>query len=112
METQNQDFNLEETCFQIIAHSGEALSQMIDALKKCRENRFDEVEKLMEQASASLNKAHNVHTQLLVKEANGEKIGYSILLAHAQDNMMNTIIAQTFCEEMIKMYKSLKGIAE
>lgn len=108
IDKHSEEFNLEQFCFQIIALSGEALSLMMDALKKCREDNFKKVDELMEEATTILNKAHNVHTQLMVKEANGEEIGYSVLLAHAQDNLMNTILAKTFSEEMINMYKALK----
>lgn len=105
----NQKLNLEETCFQIIAFSGEAFSKLVEALKLCRNDDYAGAKKKIEEASDLLNQAHNVHTELLVREANGEEIGYSVLLTHAQDNMMNTLLAKTFAEEMMEMYKSLKG---
>ncbi|MGG3791907.1 PTS lactose/cellobiose transporter subunit IIA [Geobacillus thermodenitrificans] len=107
--TNNQKLKLEETCFRIIAFSGEAFSKLMEALKLCRNDDYDGAKKAIEEASDLLNQAHNAHTELLVREANGEEIGYSVLLTHAQDNMMNTLLAKTFAEEMIEMYKALKG---
>jgi cellobiose-specific phosphotransferase system component IIA len=108
----NTELTLEETCFQIIAFSGDALSTLINALKLCRKNDYAKAEKLIDEASNMLNKAHNIHTQLLANEAKGQNINYSVLLTHAQDNMMNTILAKTLVEEMIEMYKSLKRIEQ
>jgi PTS system cellobiose-specific IIA component/PTS system lactose-specific IIA component len=105
----NEKLNLEEACFRIIAFSGEAFAKLMEALKLCRNDDYAGAEKTIKEASDLLNQAHNVHTELLVKESNGEEIGYSVLLTHAQDNMMNTILAKTFAEEMMEMYKALKG---
>ncbi|MGA8943750.1 MAG: PTS lactose/cellobiose transporter subunit IIA [Thermoactinomyces sp.] len=105
----SSEMNLEEICFRIIACSGEALSLLMEALKKCRSHDYTGAEKSIDKASELLNQAHHAHTRLLTKEAGGEKIGYSILLAHAQDNMMNTLLAKTFTVEMMEMYKALKG---
>ncbi|MBA4602460.1 PTS lactose/cellobiose transporter subunit IIA [Thermoactinomyces mirandus] len=105
----SSEMKLEEICFQIIACSGEALSLLMEALKKCRGHDYAGAEKSIDKASELLNQAHHAHTQLLAKEAGGEKIGYSVLLTHAQDNMMNTLLAKTFTVEMIEMYKALKG---
>ncbi len=102
------EMKLEEICFQIIAYSGEAFSLLMEALKKCRKSDHAGAQKKIDEASELLNHAHHVHTQVLAKEAGGEKIGYSVLLTHAQDNMMNTLLAKTFTVEMIEMYKAFK----
>ena len=50
--------------------------------------------------------AHNTHTEIIVAEAKGEKSEYSVLLSHAQDTLMNTILAETLIEELIEVYKN------
>jgi len=102
--------NLEEICFQIIACSGDAFSLLMEALKKCREGDYAGAQQSIDNASELLNHAHSVHTQVLAKEASGKRVDYSVLLTHAQDNLMNTLLAKTFTLEMIEMYKSLREI--
>jgi lactose PTS system EIIA component len=110
MENSNMvNYDMEQICFQIIAHSGEAFSKLIEAVKICRAKDYAKANELMQEASGLLNQAHQFHTELLVGEAQGNKIEYSVLLAHAQDNLMNTMLAKTLFEEMIDMYKELKG---
>ena len=47
-----------------------------------------------------------MHTEILVSEAQGNKAEYSVLLSHAQDTLMNAILAETLLSEMIELYKT------
>ena len=98
--------DIEQVSFQIISFSGDSLSTMLKALEMSKEKKFDEAEKLMEEAKETLNQAHNVHTEILVSEAQGNKAEYSVLLSHAQDTLMNAILAETLLSEMIELYKT------
>ncbi len=98
--------DIEQISFQIISFSGDSFSTMVKALGKAKEKKFDEAEKLMEEAKKTLDEAHNVHTEILVSEAQGNKAEYSVLLSHAQDTLMNAILAETLLSEMIELYKT------
>ena len=107
--TKVMDQDMEQICFQIIAFSGEAFSKMMEAMKVCRTGDYEKADEVMEEASDLLHQAHNAHTNLLVNEAQGKKVEFSVLLGHAQDNLMNTMLTKTLMEEMMSMYKELKG---
>lgn len=96
---------IEQIAFQIISSSGDALSTMMSALKYAREGDFSEADKLMKEANTLLSKAHKAQTDLIVEEARGNKSEYSIIMVHAQDHMMNAILAQTLISEMLNLYK-------
>ena len=98
--------DIEQISFQIISFSGDSFSTMVKALGKAKEKKFDEAEKLMEETKKTLDEAHNVHTEILVSEAQGNKAEYSVLLSHAQDTLMNAILAETLLSEMIELYKT------
>ncbi|WP_163100196.1 PTS lactose/cellobiose transporter subunit IIA [Peribacillus alkalitolerans] len=98
---------IEQIAFQIISSSGDALSTMMKALQFGREGNFSEADQLMKDASALLSKAHKAQTELIVKEARGEKSEYSIMMVHAQDHMMNALLAQTLISEMLSLYKKI-----
>ena len=98
--------DIEQISFQIISFAGDSFSTMLRALGKAKEKDFESAEKLMEEAKKALDDAHNVHTEILVSEAQGNKQEYSVLLSHAQDTLMNTILAETLLSEIIELYKA------
>lgn len=101
--------NLEEISFFIISAAGDAQSMMLEALAKAREGDFQEADAKMKQADKELNKAHKSQTGLIMKEAQGEKSEYSVLMVHAQDHLMNAMLAKQLIREMIKLYQDIKG---
>ena len=49
--------------------------------------------------------AHDVQTKLITGEINGDKTETSLLMVHAQDHLMTSILARDLIEEMIGMLK-------
>ena len=98
--------SLEQIAFQMISLAGDSFASMISAVKKAKEKDFEGARKLMEEAANLLILAHNVHTDLLVAEARGQKNEYSALLIHAQDTLMNSILAETLIKEIIDLYQT------
>lgn len=97
----------EKVAFQIISAAGDAISTMMSALKKAREGKLSEAEELMKEANAFLSKAHKAQTEMIVEEARGNKSEYSLLMVHAQDHIMNAILAQSLIGEMLYLYKKI-----
>lgn len=97
---------LELVSMNIIANAGDARSFAFQALAAAKEGRFDEADELMKKSEASLNLAHNAQTELLVKEANGEKQEINVLLIHSQDHLMTGILASELIKELITLYKN------
>ncbi|GIO18983.1 PTS lactose transporter subunit IIA [Oceanobacillus oncorhynchi subsp. incaldanensis] len=100
--------NTEQVSFKIISLAGDAFSTLIEALQMAKKGNFQQVEVLINTAKKQVNEAHDVQTNLIVKEAQGETADFSVLLIHAQDTLMNTILMMTLVEEMISMYVDLK----
>ncbi|MGX6445846.1 PTS lactose/cellobiose transporter subunit IIA [Neobacillus sp. K501] len=98
---------VDKIAFEIISTSGDALSTMMAALQRARERKFAEADNLMEKANTFLSKAHNAQTGLIVEETRGNKSEYSMIMVHAQDHLMNSILAQTLISEMLHLYKRL-----
>ncbi|MGY5257464.1 PTS lactose/cellobiose transporter subunit IIA [Lactiplantibacillus plantarum] len=72
----------------LIAYSGEGRTLAFNALDAMHRDAFSESKMLLKQSSEALGKAHDVQTQLLVAEANGQQVSIDILLIHAQDHFM------------------------
>lgn len=97
--------DLEQVAFNIILHAGNARSYYFEALKLAREGNFVNVQEQITKAKKELIEAHRMQTILLQQEADGKKQKLSLVLVHAQDHLMNTILAQDLIQEMILMYQ-------
>ncbi len=97
--------NLELISFQIISNVGEAKSSLFEVLELSREEKFEEAEGKIRQAEESILKAHESHFSLIQEEASGNKVNISMLLMHAEDQLMNVEMLKTFANEMILTHK-------
>lgn len=97
--------DIEQVAFSIILHAGNARSYYFEALKLAREGDFVNAQERVAEAKKELIEAHRMQTILLQQEAGGSKQKISLVLVHAQDHLMNTILAQDLIQEMILMYQ-------
>ncbi len=97
-----------EMCaFGIIAQAGDARSKAFGALEEAKAGNFEAAEKLLEEAKVCGQAAHNAQTELLVAEANGVAPPMNVLLVHAQDHFMTSMLAEELIREIILLYKQL-----
>lgn len=96
---------LELVSFQLISNVGDARSSIFEALKASREERFEDADKFMVEADEALLKAQDSHSSLIMKEASGEKVEVSLLLMHAEDQLMTTEMLKAMAKEMILTHK-------
>jgi PTS system cellobiose-specific IIA component len=96
---------LEDIAMIIIANSGAARSSSFGALEEAKKGNFDTAEKMLKDADESLHLAHESHRELLKMDSKGEVDKVSILLAHAQDHLMNSTLAEELIKELIILYK-------
>lgn len=99
--------NLEETIFSIIVHGGNARAIAYDALKTAQDGDFKEAEKLMIEAEKQIGNAHKIQTNIIQREAQGEKIEITVLFVHAQDHLMTAMAEKGLIENMIELYKRI-----
>lgn len=98
---------MELICFQLITAAGGAKSSYIEAIQKAKEGLYDEAEELIRQGDEMMKQGHEPHTELIQKEAGGEDVKMSLILAHAEDQMMSTEVFKVMAEEMIELYKKV-----
>lgn len=101
---------LEQLAFELISNSGSARSYTFEALDLARKGKTKEANEKMDIAKEEILKAHKMQTQLIQKEANGNKIEINILLVHAQDHLMSSILAKDLIEELISMQKEINDL--
>ena len=93
----------------LIVRSGEAKSLAFEALRLARSGDFDQAEQLMAQSKSAAKLAHKVQTQLITMDGEGKAVPMSLLMVHAQDHLMNAMLAQELIEEMIRLYNKVEA---
>lgn len=101
------DEAMEETCFGLIAASGMARSQAFEALKAAKRHSMAEARELLEASKESLVEAHHQQTELICREASGEHTEVSVILVHAQDHLMCSMLAQELIAELVDIHESI-----
>lgn len=102
--------DMQQIVMEIIIQSGEARAYAHEALRKAYDGEFEEADKLIAQANDAIEKAHNVQTSMLQKEASGEKLEFSILFVHSQDHLMTAISEKNLILEIIELRKMLDPV--
>ncbi|EAF0860726.1 PTS lactose/cellobiose transporter subunit IIA [Listeria monocytogenes] len=102
--------DIEKISFSLISLAGDSFSKIIEALQAAKESDSELVEQLLKEADDLMIEAHKVQTEMLIQETRGEQANFSVLLVHAQDTLMNTILASTLIREMIEMHQEIKTL--
>lgn len=99
--------NMETVTMQLIVNSGDARSKAMEAIICAKTGNFTEAAGRLEEANKSLAKAHEFQTDLIQEEAEGKVEKVSILMAHAQDHLMNAITVVDMANEFVDLYAKI-----
>lgn len=92
--------------FQIIASVGVAKSSYVEAMNLSRNEEFEKAEALIAEGDAVFVSANQLHLSLIQKEAQGEQLPFSLLLMHAEDQMLTTEVVKLMAVEIIELRKN------
>ena len=101
---------LELICFQIISSVGTAKSCFIEATRAAEAYDFDKAEKLIEEGDEMFVKGHEAHASLIQQEASGEPVQTTLLLVHAEDQLMAAENFRSMAEQQIILYKKIQAL--
>ena len=98
---------MEQTLLQIISAVGTARSNYIEAIKMAQKGDFETAYNLCQEAKEVFIQGHELHANLLTKEANGERTDGGLLLIHAEDQLMSAEDFGILAEEFITTLKQI-----
>ncbi len=98
---------LEEVVMNLIINAGHARSLAYTALKQAKQGDFDGAKTLMEQSRLALNEAHRVQTKLIESDLGEGRVKLSLVLVHAQDHLMTSMLARELVVELIELHEKL-----
>lgn len=99
--------DLELKSFEIISNVGSARSYYIEAIAFAKKYDFDSAEKSIANGVEAFNAGHKAHSDLVSREASGEKTPFSLILMHAEDQLMSAESFKIIATEFIELYKKL-----
>lgn len=99
------EMDMEMIVMKLVVSAGNARSTAIEALRAAKNREFDLAEELMEDADRTILEAHEIQTEMIQSELNGNKVEVGLLMVHAQDHMMNAMTVMDLCKEMIDILR-------
>ena len=108
-DTQTEAEELEEVVMGLIINSGQACSLAYAALKQAKQGDFAAARTMMDQSRMALNEAHLVQTKLIEGDQGEGKMKVSLVLVHAQDHLMTSMLARELISELIELHEKLKA---
>lgn len=98
----------ELVAFNIIASVGTARSCYIDAIDLAAQGDYEAARAQIKEGEQAFTGGHSAHQELLVKMANGEKVEMTLLLTHAEDQLMSAEAFGILADKFIKLYERLE----
>ncbi len=96
---------LEEAVMEIIVNAGQSRSLCFEALHAARQGNLDEAKSLLREADGYARQAHKMQTQLIEQDAGEARQPMTLIMVHAQDHLMNSLLARELSEEIIHLYQ-------
>ncbi|MBE5989899.1 PTS system cellobiose-specific IIA component [Lacrimispora xylanisolvens] len=97
--------DIEMIVMRLVVNGGNARSTAIEALRAAKVGDFKKADELMEEADTTLKEAHEIQTEMIQNELNGNKVEVGLLMVHAQDHLMNAMTVMDLCKEMIDILR-------
>lgn len=101
------DEKMEQICFSIISTVGTAKSLFIEAITCARNKEYDKANELINEGEKIFASGHDTHLDLIKEESSGNKLNLSLLLVHAEDQLMNAETFKILALEFIELYKKV-----
>ncbi|WP_164845839.1 PTS lactose/cellobiose transporter subunit IIA [Enterobacter hormaechei] len=96
---------LEEAVMEIIVNAGQSRSLCFEALHAARQGNLDEAKSLLREADGYARQAHKMQTKLIEPDAGEARQPMTLIMVHAQDHLMNSLLARELSEEIIHLYQ-------
>lgn len=97
--------DLEEAVMGIIVNAGQSRSLCFEALRQAREGKFEQASQLLAEANEAGKAAHAVQTKLIEADEGEGKTKMTLVMVHAQDHLMTSILCRELATELVEIYR-------
>ncbi|WP_435236749.1 PTS lactose/cellobiose transporter subunit IIA [Psychromonas sp. PT13] len=109
LEAESPIQDMEETVMELIINAGESRSCAMQALYAAKAGNWDEVDGLLAESTAASKRAHTVQTSLIGMDQGTGKVPVNLIMVHAQDHIMTSMLARELIEELIEVHRKLQA---
>ncbi len=102
--------DMESTVMELIINAGEARSYAMQALRAAKLGDWAQVDEQLVEASAASKRAHDVQTMLIGMDEGCGKIPVNLVMVHAQDHIMTSMLAREMIEELIEIHRQRQPV--
>ena len=96
---------LEDAVMEIIVNAGQSRSLCFEALHAARTGNIDEARLLLNEADGYARRAHQMQTQLIGQDAGEARQPMTLIMVHAQDHLMTSILCRELATELVEIYR-------
>jgi len=96
---------LEDAVMEIIVNAGQSRSLCFEALQAARDGNFNEANSLLREADGYARDAHKIQTRLIEQDAGEARQPMTLIMVHAQDHLMTSLLARELAGEIIHLYQ-------
>ena len=100
---------LSECAMQIVTYAGCAKSCYMQALQEAKKGNWELVEPRIKEGEQFCRQAHEQHGEILLNEVNTLAPQMTLLMSHAEDQIMAAELVRVLVEELIEIYTNQKG---
>lgn len=104
--------SLEEICMQLIAASGTAKSEFLEALQGKRKGDETASKEHMKAGQEAYLKAHESHAKLLGREEPFQSTLEQLLVMHSEDQMMAAETISALATEILACYDKIEELSK
>ena len=97
--------DLETEIMEIIINAGESKSEAMLALQFAKKGEWDKVDSSLALPKEASLRAHLQQTKLIGLDEGTGKVPVSLVMVHAQDHLMTSMLAVELISELIELYK-------
>jgi len=97
--------DLELEIMEIITNAGESKSEAMIALQHAKRNEWAACDEALIRSTEAARRAHAVQTRLIGLDEGEGKIPVTLVMVHAQDHLMTSILACDLVKELIEIYR-------
>ena len=99
---------LEEQVMGIIINAGQSRSLCYEALSSAKAGDFADADEKMLQAQHFAREAHLVQTQLIEADEGEGKTKMTLVMVHAQDHLMTSMLARELVAALIELHEKVQ----
>lgn len=100
---------LELICFNIISSVGAAKSCYMEAIECAKQGNYEEAQTKIGEGDEMQAEGHKAHMELVASECNGTPVSVSLLLVHAEDQLISAEQSKAMALEIIDLYKRIEA---